>query len=259
MSPTTAQLSKGRCQAVAKTAACPAHLDHLANQAGTDDQANQALPVLQASPAAHRRKSASLERLLHASHAHQAKLANQAHKDHPATPAHLVHQETQERTETQAAPAHKVHPAHQETLALMDPVVIPAPQLSALQEPQATPAPLAPMDHLAPLVNPVQLATTAPPEPQVPRAHLAQPANPARTEPPETKAHQVPMDPRESPVYAPSTAPWTVASSSKMAHAAKQPVSRPIISFLQSWPNGYGECLLLLAIHPHLFFFRSSN
>lgn len=211
------------------------------------------------SQAAHQLKFASQSRLHHADHAHQANPVSQDLKDHPATPVHQAHPETLAKMDNQAAQVHKAHPVHQATQAPMAHEETLVPQLLAHPVPQETPAPLAQTDHPDLPDNPVHAVTMAPQVPQDPKAHLVQLAAPAKMALQATRDHPVQMAPRESPVFAPSTAPWTAVSSSKMAHGAKQPVSRPIISSFQSWPNGYGECLLLLAIHPYLFIFRSSN
>jgi hypothetical protein len=241
-----------------KTAASQAHLAHQADLARTVVLADQAHQAHQVSLVDHRKKSASLSLLHLADHAHQASLASQDLKDHPATLAHQAHQATQAKMDNQAAQAHKDPLAHLAILAPMDHVVSLAHQLSALQVPQETLAPLAQTDHPAQLVNQDPKATMVLQVHQDPKDHQVQLVRQARMVHLATKAHQVQMDPRESLAFAPNTALWTAVSSSKMAHGAK-PAARPNISLLQSWPSGYGECCSLLAIHLFLLIFRSTN
>jgi hypothetical protein len=166
------------------------------------------------------------------------------------------------KTDNLADLAHKDHPDHLATLAQTDHEVTLARQLSALQPPPATPAPLALMDHPAQLVNPARKATMAPQVPQDPKVHLVPMAAPAKMVLPETKDHPAQTDHEENRVSARNIARWTAVSSSKTEQGAKTdlvPRRRFIISFLQSWQTdvGYGERLLLLAIDPPITLFNN--
>jgi len=225
------------------------------------DQAVQELQDHRASPANHRRKSASLSRLHRANHAHQAKPANPDPKVHPATPVQLVTQVTLAKTVNQAVPAHKVLLAHPEIQVTMDHEASQARQLSALQLLPETQDPQVPTDHQAQLVNQAPKATMVIPEVQDPKDHQAHLAAQVKMALLVTKDHPVPMDPKENPVYARNTAPWMEASSSKMEQDVKNQIlfgRHSLFSFLQSRrkTNGYGERLFLFAINPFLLFYK---
>jgi hypothetical protein len=161
-----------------------------------------------------------------------------------------------------AAPARKDRPARPETPAVTDHEAIPALPLSALQVPQETPAQLAPTDHPDQPVNPDPKETTVLPAPPDPKARPAQLAAPARMARLATKAHPAQTDPRESPVFAPSTALWTVASSSRTEHGDK-PAVLQIPSSFQSWSSKrtmdtanvhlYSRSISIFLLLPHFF------
>jgi hypothetical protein len=224
-----------------------------------DDPAGRARLALLVSQAVRLQKSAPLSRLRRASLAHQAKLASQARKDHPATLVQRDNQATQAKMDRLALLVRKDHPVHPATLAQMAHEATPEFQQSALRLLLVTPDPRDPTDHQAQPATLDHAATTVPQEPLVPKDHQAPTEHPAKMALPAIKARLDRTVPRENRVFARNIALWTAASSSKMAQDVNRTSTRltrrrSISSCLQSRSNGYGESLLLLAIHPFLSF-----
>lgn len=218
--PTTERSPRGRLDAT--TAACLVSLVPQAAQERTADQANLVCPDHLASLAALHWRSALKCPHHHAGHAHQdhpahpvhlempaalvqmanlAALARMVATDHPAQLDPTAHLVAQERTETRELPAQLPNLFH------------PPPEM---------------LEPLASKVHPVQLVKTepqaqteAPAQPET-GDHPAQLVHPATTELLETRDHLAQMVQRENRVFAPSTAPPMVVSSSKMEQGDKR-------------------------------------
>jgi hypothetical protein len=146
----------------------------------------------------------------------RAKMAapdHRAHLDQTDLPDHLARMERKDQPETQRQ-AFQLHPVMLAQLAKMDHQDQPV--KTAPQDPTAAPAPLDPKD---PRARPDLLATTV---------HQAK------------KAHLVPMDPKENPVFAPNIAPPMVVSSSRMEQGDKLQLkpSTPLLQFASSFDIG---------------------
>lgn len=157
----------------------------------------------------------------HARHAHLVHqdhpdlMASQAHQD---SPVRLVDQEMLDHPETQD---HKDHPDHPEAQAKTE--------LEASQASQPSAHPIFPesLERLAMLdhpEHPVMLAHLAEMATQDNKDHPDQWVNPEPQEPMESQAHPVPKDhlaQPESQECAPSIAPLTVVSSTRMARSER--------------------------------------
>jgi hypothetical protein len=179
-------------------------------------------------------QSASPQRPLPASHAHLDLQDHQAHRDHQANldpTDQLARTVCQERT---------VSLAH---LDLQDPTASPAPM-----EPQENPASLAPTNPLFP-ENPVQLVSLVPlvrrdpldPQAQMelqasqePKVRPVHPDLPAKMENLAKTDHLGPRDLRERRASVRSTAPSTVASSSRTEPGDKRQLCQLPISTILS-------------------------
>jgi len=222
---------------VAKTAACPVFLVRQESQERTVNRVNLDHPAHQASLAAHRWRFADLSLLRHANRAHRVQLdllvhqANQEHQDPTATLA------------IQARMAALDHPAHQDPTAQADHLARterkdhPVPQPSQFHQLPVMPAHQPKMDHQDPPVNQVHLAQTALQAQLVPKAHPGLLDHQATMALQETKDHLVQMDPRESQVFAPNTAPPTAVSSSRMAQGDKRPRAKPMCTMSRDFSN----------------------
>jgi len=201
---------------------CQDSQDHKEPQGNPDSPANQEHLVHQATPESHRPVPASLP--LH-------HLANHAHKDHPDLPDLQEAPATQEKQEPQAGPAQMHLPAapapedppdHQEKPALWALLENPASPLNPSHSPPESPASQATLD----LQDLQDL-----PDLLVPMALLAHPDQRERTDPMELLVRMDSPDPLDLPevpvpperkVFAPSTAPSTVACSSRMERDVKR-------------------------------------
>jgi hypothetical protein len=213
---------------VAKTAACPVFLVRQESQERTVNRVNLDHLAHQASLDAHRWRFADLSLRRHANRAHRVQLdlvVHQANQEHQAPTATLA---------TQAKMAALDHPAHQDPTAQADHLARterkedPVPQPFQFHQLPVMPARQPKMDHQDPPVNQVHPAQTALQAQLVPKAHPALLDPQATMALQETKDHQVQMDPRESQVFAPNTAPPTAVSSSRMAQGDKRPGAKSL-------------------------------
>jgi len=217
---TTARSPRGKLDAT--TAACLVFLDPLDDLERTASLANLVFPEHLVSLAALHWRSARKCPHHPASRAHQdhldplVHLANLAHLAPTETQAALARMVATDHQAHQAPTAHLVNPARTER---RDPLVHP---LFLSNQPLAMLDPQARMDHQAQLGKMALQFPMVDQAPQETRDHLALQAHPAMTEPQETKAHQAPMAPRESRVFAPNIAPPMVVSSSKMEQGDKR-------------------------------------
>lgn len=157
--------------------------------------------------------------------------AGHAHQDHPAHQAHLEMLATPDQTVNLVLPARMVamdHPAqldptdHPVPLARTETRDLPAHPPSLFHPPLVTP------DLLAKLAHPAHLVKTVPQDPMADLAQLATRDHPdllahlATMVLQATRDHLAQMDPRESRVSAPNTAPPMVVSSSKTEQGDKR-------------------------------------
>lgn len=215
LSQATEPSSSVRLEAAAKDAADPVTPDALAT---LDQTASPVPPVLQEPQESQADLQLFARRLKfhHATHAHPAHQAHQDQADPPETADHQAHQASQETTDSPAQLAHPDRTDHQAHLAQMEIGASQADQLRALPTLPARRVQMESQAHqVFPATTALQDATDSPVR-QDPTDHPAHPVHPERTAKTAQLDQPANRDLRASAVSAPSTAPSTAVSSSKM-------------------------------------------
>jgi len=252
--------------AVAATrAACQGLQGLQVRQESQDDPVNPVLQDCQAIQASHQCSHANQSRHHHASRAHKARPVPLVHPDHQVMLEPLDNQATQEPTHHQASQARKAPLVHQDSQVHQAPPESQALQRKANHSSQANLAQQELLVHKDLPDHQDSQVTMEPPANPARRDHPAPMASPAQTEIQELPAKLDHQEVLARRVSAPSIAPSTVVSSSKMAHGDRQqrqrerslPTTRSGRKGYQHQPSSWSlNYIILFIFNVHLLHFK---